>query len=1071
MKKLFTLVMALVAMAFCAKAQTVFSDDFEGYAAFTVDPAGSWTYYDVDGASTYGLNGTTWTNAYYVGSGIVMNPSQTSPSQAANWAPHSGNQFFSIWDAVPSEIVSGSTTDDWMVTPELTLTNAAIVSFYAREVVDTYGPESVRVLYSTTTNAMSAFTVLQTLSVGAVDWTEYTFNIPANTKYVAINVVSDDIFGFFMDDFTIFYQPTGPTIQATTSMDFGTIMAGSTANKQTTLTAYNLTSPITATTAAPFAVSADGTTFGTTASIPAAGGTLYVQYAPTAAGTDNGTIALASGSATASIALTGSAFDCGIATIPYFTDFTSALNDCWTVIDANNDGNTFTFETSSAYAQYLYSSDENANDWLISPTFTFTGNEVASFDYSVSATYPETFQVLALGTDTVAVTPVITTAGPATQNMDLTSLSGDYRLAIHCTSAADEYYLRITNFSVSSVAAGSLTVVGDTLDFRTIPSGSNSNPQAFVINTTNFNEAATISTVAPFEVSLDGNTFATSVTLPASTAMFTADTIYARFAPTTPGSFNDVITIATTSTNDTIIVLGEAVDCSEGISTFPYVYDFSTGSFPPTCWTVNNEENFDMVEFNDANAQAIIVLDLDRLVTPEIHSNNPLLFSFDHLSYAAATGDAPTASTFRVGYSSTNTDASSFTWLADANVSLNGLATYTTPIPAGTKYVAIDLVTLGTYLFWGIFEVADYIIYDNITLTELSEPVMLVNDETMNFGSVIYGNTAVKNTTVTAALLTSPITVAAPANFEVSADGNTFAASATIPAEGGTLYVKYNPTTVGSHSGNVTLTSGSISKTIAVSGSAVDCSVPATLPFYEDFESELTSCWLNLDNDGDGFTWYTTLGSTMSAHDGNGTYASASFDNGTGSVLYPDNWLITPQIVIPAEGASLKWWTAAQDGSYPADHYEVMISTTGTDAANFTSIFEETLTTDEWLERSQSLANYAGQTIRIAFVHDNCSDAFVMKIDDISVTAGVGINEFDNSVTVFPNPATNVLNVTASSNISLVEVYNMMGQKVASFDANDTNTQINASALTNGIYMLRINTENGTVNQKVTIAR
>lgn len=1071
MKKLFTLVMALVALTICAKAQTVFSDDFESYAAFTVNPAGSWTYLDIDGASTYGLNGATWTNQYYVGSGIVMDPAQVTPSQATSWAPHSGNQFFAIWDAVPSEIVSGTTTNDWIITPELTLTGPAILSFYAREVVDTYGPEVVNVMYSTTTNAMSAFTTLQTLNISEVAWTEHTFNIPANTKYVAINVVSDDVFGFFLDDFTIFYQPTTPTIQVAASMDFGTIMAGTTTSRPTNVTTFNLTSAVTATTAAPFAVSADGTTWNTTATIPQAGGNLYVQYAPTAAGTDNGTVTLTSGSANATITLTGNAFDCGIASIPYFTDFTSTLNDCWTIIDANADENTFTFNTANAYAGYMYSSTDDANDWLISPTFTMTGSEVASFDYSVSPTYPETFQVFALGDDTIALTSVITTAGPATQNIDLTSLSGDYQIGIHCTSPADEYYFRISNFTVESVAEGSLTVVGDTLDFRVVPNGSTSNPLAFIINTSNFTEATTITAVAPFEVSLDGTTFAATVALPAPTTMFTTDTIYARFAPTTPGTYNDVITIASTSTNNTVVVLGESVDCSEGISTFPFVYDFSTGTYPPTCWTVNNEENFDVVEFNDEHAQALIVLDIDRLVTPEIHSNNPLMLSFEHMSYAAATGETPSASTFRVGYSSTNTDAASFTWLANANVSLNGIETYTTPIPAGTKYISIDLVSLGSYLFYGFFEVPDYVIYDNFTLTELTEPTMLVNDQTMDFGSVIYGNTVVKSTVITAALLTSPISVSAPANFEVSADGNAYAATATIPAEGGNLYVKYNPTAVGTHSGNITVTSGSLTTNIAVSGNAVDCSTPAELPFTEDFESELSGCWMNLDNDGDGFSWYTTLGSTLTAHSGNGTYASASYDNPTNAALTPNNWLITPQIVIPANGATLKWWVAAQDPDYPADHYEVMVSTTGTDAANFTSIFDETLTTDTWKERVQSLANYAGQTVRIAFVHDNCTDAFIMKIDDISVSAGVGVEEYNNNVTVFPNPANNVLNVNANSNITLVEVYNLMGQKIAAFDVNSNSTQINTAALTSGVYMLKINTENGVVNQKVTIAR
>lgn len=1070
MKKIFTLVVALFVMTFCAKAQVVFSDDFENYTAFTVDPTGSWTYYDVDGASTYGLNGATWTNQYYVGSGIVMNPSQVSPSQSANWAPHSGNQFFAVWDAVPSEIVTGTTTNDWIVTPELTLTDAAIVSFYAREVVNTYGPEEVRVLYSTTTNAMSAFTELQTLSVSEVEWTEHTFNIPANTKYVAINVVSDDVFGFFMDDFTIFYQPTEPTIQVPATMNFATIMATTTATMQTNVVAYNLTSAITATTAAPFAVSADGNTWSTTASLAAAGGTLYVQYAPTAAGIDNGTVELESGSASATITLTGSAFECGIASIPYFTDFSTSLNDCWTIIDANGDGDgtygQFSFVPASGYAQYMYNDESSADDWLISPTFELTGEQVASFDYAVS--YPETFQVFALGEDTIPLTQVITTSTSATQNLDLTNLSGEYAIGIHCTSDMDMYYLRISNFTVDAVSEGSLTVIGDTMDFRVLPNGSISAPQAFIVKTTNLSEDVTISTVAPFEVSLNGTTFATTATLAATTDMFTEDTVYVRFAPITVDVFSENVTIATTSFSETLAVVGESIDCSEGIATLPFVYDFNTGVYPPTCWTVNDEDNFDGIQLDETGEDfGLIVLDLDRLVTPEIHSENALLVSIDHMSYAAATGEAPTASTFRIGYSSTNTDPASFSWLGETEVSMNWFDTYTTPVPAGTKYVAIDLVTLGTYLYWGIMEVADYIIFDNFTLNELDEPLLTVSDEAMNFGSVIYGATSVKTTTVTAALLTSPITVAAPANFEVSADGNAFAATATLPVDGGTLYVKYNPTAAGSHSGTVTLTSDALTANIAVSGNAIDCSTPVALPFVEDFEAELTDCWSNIDNDGDGFTW--AMESVGEAHTGVGCYSSSSWFSQM--VLYPDNWLITPQLAIPAQGASVGWWVAAQDADYPDDHYEVMVSQT-LNLADFVSVYEETISTDAWTERNVNLSQFAGQNVYIAFVHNECSDVFRMKIDDITVAAGTGIQEVaNNSTVIYPNPANNVINVNSTSNINGVEIYTIAGQKVANYTANGTQTAISVSNLSNGMYLMKINTENGTSVQKFNVVR
>lgn len=1054
MKKVFTIMIALLAMAFVSKAQTLLSEGFEGGTI----PTG-WTLIDNDGDANewYAISQADFAEYAHTGMGLVT---------SASWTQTAGPL----------------TPDNWLVTPALTLTANANLTFWV-DGQDASWPAENYSVYVATSNTVSAFlaTTPVLTGVATATWEQKTVDLSAytgQTVYIAFrHHNTTDMFRINLDDIEVSAIPTSPTINATpTDLTYSATRVGSTANQIVSVTAYLLSSDITATTAAPFAVSADGTTWSTTASLPTNGGTLYVQYAPTAAGTDNGTVDLTSGSATASIALTGSAFDCSIATIPYFTDFTTSLNDCWTIIDANGDGNgsngQFSFDPENGVAEYYYNSESAADDWLISPTFTLTGNEVASFDYSASTYYPERFQVFALGTDTVALTSVITAAGTATQNLDLTTLSGDYQIGIHCISDADELSLDITNFTVEEVSdESSLTVVGDTLNFRIVPMGTNSNNQTFIINTTNFNEDVTISTVAPFEVSLDGTTFDATVTITASTAIFTTDTVYARFAPTTVGTFNEEITISSTTTNNTLVVMGESVDCSEGISTFPYVYDFNTGTYPPTCWTVNDEENFDYVEFTDAeHANALLVSDLDRLVTPEIHSENPLMLSFEHLSYAAATGEAPSASTFRVGYSSTDTDADSFTYLADANVSLNGIGTYTTPIPAGTKYISIDLVSLGTYLFWGFLEVEDNVIFDNFSLIELSEPTMVVSDESLNFGNVMLGNEAVKTTNVMGALLTSPITVNAPANFEVSADGNAYAASATLPADGGMLYVKYNPSAVGSHTGNVTLTSGSLTVNIAVSGAAMDCSVPEELPFFEGFENGLSACWTNLDNDGDGNTWTLTSAIGLTPHAGADAMYSASYNNNTG-VLNPDNWLISPQLVIPAEGATITWFVAAQDPNYPADHYELMISTGGAEVADFTSVFEEELTTDAWSERNVDLSSYAGQTIRFAFVHNNCPDNYMMKIDDITVACDVNVDEYDSHVAVYPNPAQSTITISASESIDNIQVINLAGQCVYTMNANDSHLQMNVNDLSNGIYFVKVKTVNGISTSKITIAR
>jgi len=456
---------------------------------------------------------------------------------------------------------------------------------------------------------------------------------------------------------------------------------------------------------------------------------------------------------------------------------------------------------------------------------------------------------------------------------------------------------------------------------------------------------------------------------------------------------------------------------------------------------------------------------------------------FGYRGYLGDNLEGMDPTTFRVGYSSTNSDVASFTWLETVNVDQypadgSVFFNYVNTIPANAKYVAIDVTYLATLAtLFGDYD--DVIYIDNFQL--ITDGDIFVNPESMNFGNAIAGTaTSPKTATVTAALLTSTISVTAPANFEVSANGGSYAATATIPQAGGTLYVRYNPVAPGNHSGNITLTSGSITKNIAVSGTAIDCSQPHTLPFTEDFENGMPSCWSILDQDGDSYSWehsyepasyYSNVDLSGSGNNGSdGFVMSGSYSNVNG-VLTPDNWLITPALVIPSNGATLSWYVSAVDADYAAEYYEVMLSTSLT-PNSFTSVFNETLQYDEWEQRSVNInGNFAGQTVYVAFRNYNTEDIFLMKIDDISVTAGVGVDNHETTTSIYPNPAKNVLNITSNENINRVEVFNMMGQMVGAYDANDTYTQINTTAFANGVYTVKIETENGTTTRKFTVAR
>ncbi|MCX6307008.1 MAG: T9SS type A sorting domain-containing protein [Bacteroidetes bacterium] len=83
---------------------------------------------------------------------------------------------------------------------------------------------------------------------------------------------------------------------------------------------------------------------------------------------------------------------------------------------------------------------------------------------------------------------------------------------------------------------------------------------------------------------------------------------------------------------------------------------------------------------------------------------------------------------------------------------------------------------------------------------------------------------------------------------------------------------------------------------------------------------------------------------------------------------------------------------------------------------------------------------------------------------------GVGVGENSAAtVSVFPNPAKDVLNIQGSVNISEVTVTNMVGQIVISQKADNTNVTINTSDLKSGVYNLRLKMADGLVNKKIVI--
>ena len=141
-------------------------------------------------------------------------------------------------------------------------------------------------------------------------------------------------------------------------------------------------------------------------------------------------------------------------------------------------------------------------------------------------------------------------------------------------------------------------------------------------------------------------------------------------------------------------------------------------------------------------------------------------------------------------------------------------------------------------------------------------------------------------------------------------------------------------------------------------------------PLGEDW---LPDGWLAIDSDGDGLNWY------FGERQGEGAMRSQSWD---GDPLTPDNWLITPAVLL------------------------------GT-----------------------------------------------VSIDELSAV----------TVSVFPNPATSLITLLGTSDMKRVELVNLLGSVVLAKEVNASKTSVDVSPFSQGVYLLRIFTDQGMLTKKLHI--
>jgi len=102
---------------------------------------------------------------------------------------------------------------------------------------------------------------------------------------------------------------------------------------------------------------------------------------------------------------------------------------------------------------------------------------------------------------------------------------------------------------------------------------------------------------------------------------------------------------------------------------------------------------------------------------------------------------------------------------------------------------------------------------------------------------------------------------------------------------------------------------------------------------------------------------------------------------------------------------------------------------------------------------------------------DNLGLKTVSSLQTVNLATGIG-HVLSEALTVYPNPAINELNILLPINkVAKVRIFDLTGKIVATFESVSSSEPIDISSLRNGIYMVRISTENTTITKKITISK
>jgi len=114
--------------------------------------------------------------------------------------------------------------------------------------------------------------------------------------------------------------------------------------------------------------------------------------------------------------------------------------------------------------------------------------------------------------------------------------------------------------------------------------------------------------------------------------------------------------------------------------------------------------------------------------------------------------------------------------------------------------------------------------------------------------------------------------------------------------------------------------------------------------------------------------------------------------------------------------------------------------------------------------------NASNDIENVSFTMNNISKAYIEKIyptedGQFSIVNITKSTVRENTITIYPNPAEDVINISCSNQINEVRIFNFVGQII--YQGN--NSTINTSNFKSGVYIIKVETDESSTTEKITI--